>query len=50
VIAYAHGIGGRSDLPLPADLVLQAGGFVVLFTFLAVALLWRRPRARRCTA
>ncbi len=41
---HAHGIGGRSDLPLPADVVLQAGGFVVLFTFLAVALLWRRPR------
>lgn len=40
----AHGIGGRADLPLPGELVLQAGGFVVLVSFLAVGLLWRRPR------
>jgi len=44
VIVLAHGIGGREDLPLPGDLVLQAGGAVVLVTFLAVALLWREPR------
>ncbi|MBV9312363.1 MAG: hypothetical protein JO100_01220 [Pseudonocardia sp.] len=40
----AHGIGGRTDLPLPPELVLQAGGFVVLVSFLAVGLLWRQPR------
>ncbi|MGQ0479431.1 MAG: hypothetical protein ACT4O0_00135 [Pseudonocardia sp.] len=40
----AHGIGGRADLPLPGELVLQAGGFVVLVSFLAVGLLWRTPR------
>jgi hypothetical protein len=39
-----HGIGGRADLPLPGEVVLQAGGFVVLVSFLAVGLLWRRPR------
>ncbi len=40
----AHGIGGRADLPLPGELVLQAGGFVVLVSFLVVGLLWRTPR------
>jgi len=40
----AHGIGGRTDLPLPGELVLQAGGFVVLASFLVVGLTWRRPR------
>lgn len=40
----AHGIGGRADLPLPGELVLQAGGFVVLASFLAVGLAWRQPR------
>ncbi|MGI8797956.1 MAG: hypothetical protein ACR2GE_01460 [Pseudonocardia sp.] len=44
MIVLAHGIGGREDRPLPGDLVLQAGGAVVLVTFLAVALLWREPR------
>jgi hypothetical protein len=40
----AHGIGERTDLPLPGELVLQAGGFVVLVSFLLVGLAWRRPR------
>ena len=40
----AHGIGERTDLPLPGELVLQAGGFVVLASFLLVGLAWRRPR------
>lgn len=44
VIQPAHGIGGRADLPLPGELVLQAGGFVVLASFLAVGLAWRGPR------
>lgn len=39
----AHGVGGQENLPLPGEMVLQAGGFVVLASFLAVALLWRRP-------
>jgi hypothetical protein len=43
-IVPAHGIGGRSDLPLPGEVVLQAGGFVVLVSFLAVGLLWQRPK------
>jgi len=43
-IVPAHGIGGRADLPLPGEVVLQAGGFVVLVSFLAVGLLWQTPR------
>jgi hypothetical protein len=43
-VILAHGIGGRADLPLPGELVLQAGGFVVLVSFLAVGLTWRRSR------
>ncbi|HEX4361243.1 MAG TPA: hypothetical protein VH141_27155 [Pseudonocardia sp.] len=43
-VVLAHGIGGRADLPLPGELVLQAGGFVVLASFLAVGLAWRQPR------
>ena len=40
----AHGVGEVRGLPLPGELVLQTGGVVVLFSFLAVALLWRAPR------
>lgn len=40
----AHGIGQSQDLPLPLDLVLQAGAATVVISFLGSALLWRRPR------
>jgi hypothetical protein len=40
----AHGIGGAQDLPLPFDLVLQAGAVTVVVSFLAVSRLWRVPR------
>jgi hypothetical protein len=40
----AHGIGGVAGLPLDGELVLQTGGVVVLVSFVAVALLWKRPR------
>jgi hypothetical protein len=43
-LVLAHGIGGVEGLPLDGELVLQTGGVVVLFSFLAVALLWRHPR------
>jgi hypothetical protein len=39
-----HGVGAATDLPLPLDLVLQAAAFVVLASFAAVLLLWRRPQ------
>src|SRR5512144_2726226 len=43
-LVLAHGVGEVRGLPLPGELVLQTGGVVVLFSFLAVALLWRVPR------
>jgi len=49
-VILAHGIGGRADLPLPGELVLQAGGFVVLASFLAVGLAWRQPRFHTAVA
>ncbi len=41
----AHGIGTAADLPLPLDLVLQAGAAAVLVSFLGVAVMRRRPGA-----
>jgi hypothetical protein len=49
VIPLAHGIGQSTDLPLPLDLVLQAGAATVVISFLAAALLWRRPRLTHAT-
>jgi hypothetical protein len=44
LLLLAHGIGGVQGLPLDGELVLQTGGVVVLLSFLAIALLWKRPR------
>lgn len=41
----AHGVGSSQDLPLPFDLVLQAGALTVVLSFLVVSVLWRAPRA-----
>jgi hypothetical protein len=42
--ASAHGVSGRSDLPLPLTLVSYAAGAVLVVTFAALAWLWPRPR------
>jgi hypothetical protein len=41
---FAHGIGEAADLPLPLDLVLQAGAVTVVVSFVAVATLRQTPR------
>jgi hypothetical protein len=41
---FAHGIGGRSDLPLDLSFFLVGAGVVILISFVALALLWPRPR------
>lgn len=46
----AHGVGGRADLPLPFDLVLQGSAVALLASFLALGLLWRTPRLGGPTA
>lgn len=42
----AHGIGTRSDLPVPTTLAALGAGLALLISFGALALLWRRPRLR----
>lgn len=43
-VVLAHGVGSRSDLPVPLDLALYGAGLAVLVSFAALALLWRRAR------
>ncbi|RJL24860.1 hypothetical protein D5H75_28715 [Bailinhaonella thermotolerans] len=40
----AHGLGGRSDLPLDALHAIAGGGLAVLASFLLLGVVWRRPR------
>jgi hypothetical protein len=42
--ASAHGIGGRSDLPVPVWLFSYAAGAAVVASFIALRFLWPRPR------
>lgn len=42
----AHGVGGRSDLPVPLWLALYGGAGAVLVSFFAVAALWTGERTR----
>lgn len=46
----AHGLGGRSDLPLPVWLFAYGAGSAVLITFAALAVLWPRPRLAAAAA
>jgi hypothetical protein len=39
----AHGIGGRTDLPLPAWQLAWAAGFSVAISFVALGAFWERP-------
>lgn len=40
----AHGVGGRADLPLPAWLFAYSAAFALLISFVALRILWPRPR------
>ena len=42
----AHGVGSRVDLPVPLFLALYGAGIAVVVSFLALVLLWRRPKLR----
>lgn len=44
MLVLAHGVGSRSDLPLPLDLTLYGAGMAVLVSFAALVLLWRQAR------
>lgn len=45
--AAAHGIGGRTDLPLPAWQLAWAAGFAVASSFVALGVFWSEPRLDR---
>lgn len=40
----AHGIGGRSDLPVPLTVLIGGATAVLVISFLALGLLWPTPR------
>ena len=42
--AAAHGLVGRADLPIPAWLFGWAAAIVLVFSFVALAVLWPTPR------
>jgi len=46
-VVLAHGVGSRTDLPIPTWLVLAGSGTAVLVSFLAVTVLWRTARLHR---
>jgi hypothetical protein len=43
-VVLAHGVGGRSDLPVPVWLFAYGAAFALLISFLALRILWPRPR------
>ncbi len=42
--AGAHGVGNRADLPVPVWLFAYAAAFALLISFVALRILWPRPR------
>ncbi|RBY86943.1 hypothetical protein [Blastococcus sp. TF02A-26] len=40
----AHGVGSRTDLPLPLGLALYGAGAATLVSFVVLLLLWRTPK------
>jgi hypothetical protein len=45
--ALAHGIGGKTDLPVPRWLFAWAAAVVLIASFVALATLWTTPRLER---
>lgn len=41
---FAHGIGGRADLPIPLAVLVVGASLVLLITFVALGALWKTPR------
>ncbi|MET0764678.1 MAG: hypothetical protein ABWY29_07410 [Blastococcus sp.] len=40
----AHGVGSRTDLPIPLGLALYGAGAAILISFVVLLLFWRSPR------
>jgi hypothetical protein len=45
-VPLAHGIGGRSDLPVPLWLAVYGGAIAVLISFFALVAFWPEPKLR----
>lgn len=45
-LILAHGLGGRSDLPVPLWLALYGGAAAVMVSFAALGAFWRTPKLR----
>jgi hypothetical protein len=45
-----HGVGGRTDLPIPFTLAVTAGAVALVVSFIALAFLWPHPRLGRAGA
>src|SRR5215210_6898632 len=48
--AFAHGLVGKQDLPIPQWLFAWGAAIVLVVSFAALALLWPQPRWERRTA
>lgn len=46
-MVLAHGVGTRSDLPLPIWLAALGAGTALMISFVALAMMWRGPRLQR---
>ena len=46
----AHGVGGRTDLPIPAWQLAWAASFAVAASFVALGMFWENPRLRAAAA
>ncbi|CAN5235100.1 hypothetical protein BH20ACT9_BH20ACT9_13040 [soil metagenome] len=49
-MVLAHGLGGRSDLPIPVWMALYGGAAAVVVAFVALGALWVTPRLSGATA
>ena len=43
----AHGVGSRTDLPIPIGFALYGAGAAILLSFVVLLLFWRRPKLDR---
>jgi hypothetical protein len=46
LVAPAHGVGNRHDLPLPFWLLVVGASLALVISFVALGFLWRTPRLR----
>jgi hypothetical protein len=50
VSVLAHGVGSRTDLPIPIGLALYGAGAAILLSFAVLLLFWRKPKLDRASS